>query len=117
MDRLRLDFIGSASFCYIYSLNQLIMYFPKRREVYLMDDLLIYEYQTEGENTPTVFIKKHHITSNEYSKIYGLVKYFGNEAEIISISGDGFLVEKSKAEQFIVNDGFENYFEAESVEY
>ncbi|MBL4592467.1 MAG: hypothetical protein JKX68_01470 [Flavobacteriales bacterium] len=93
------------------------MYFPKKREVYLMDELLIFEYQTEGENTPTTFIKKHHITKNEYSKIYGLVKYFGKEAEIISISGDGFLIEKSKAEKFILDDGFENYFDAELVEY
>lgn len=90
---------------------------PTKIEIYLMDELLIFEYQTNAQNNGRAFIEKHFLTNNEYIKIYNLVKYFGCKAKIISTANNGFLVDKPKAEQFILDDGFENYFDTMLVRY
>ena len=84
---------------------------PTKIEIYLMDELLIYEYQTSGKNNGVAFIKKHYLTNNKYIKIYNLVEHFGYKAKIINATNNRFLIDKSKAEQFILEEGFENYFD------
>lgn len=87
------------------------MQIPTYTEIYLMDKLLVFEYQNSGKNNGTAFIKRHNLSNNDYIKTYNLVKHFGGEVGILNISDGGFLVNKDKAEYFILDNGFDNYFE------